>query len=504
MKSIAECWQLVITDYGVLPSIAAALTIAGLIFVLFAMLRSTLTPRKARRTSPHGEKKKKKRKGHARHRTGKTKSTPTRNRTQSCDTSTAESQAGEVMPSSNEENAPDLAPLTPVSSQRHLVASEEQSIIAQDGAHATNTLSQSTLKGQITETGNPILSKSVDDQQVPGRLRVASVSTIDTTALPDDLSCSSKSVVSVPSVGPSTIKSTETMMVPTLPTIASNEAATEFLNETESSKKGAPSTLLRRNKRTENSTSKSKAASNAKDGPSRWDVLRPTPNQKSQPILQDRPIQKRNGDKPARQRQQVPSQRVNSRKAGRAGKGRGGGHHTPPRNVAPGSSNNQFPAGAPVSPPVLENYVHGDFTLPPPPPGLSPMITDLKREMATVNSFPAQKESLPSTASSFHPHVYPVATSSWKVQNTGPTMMPLTHAQKIVSGSGATTTGSSLVRSSRKASFTQELVHGIGCTGGGQKLNENPFANGSQESEAQIEAELQALGGQMAGSILDF
>ena len=498
--SLSECWQVLIADYGALQSIIAAMTIAGLFYVVFAMLRSSISPRRTRKNCSYPDKKKKKRKGHARHRTGKsrTPSSPVRSFSTSNDP-TADSSIDGVH-SSHDEHAPDLALLTPVSSPRQLHVSDQ--LKPDNDTMAFDDLAETTRTWPHDVVSNS--SSVAMENSISGRSRVTSVSTIDTSTMSDDLSCSSKSILSIPSESVGCTKSADRSTISSLPMLHSHDSKSD---------QGKPSVLLSHGKCGGNFAATGTVALIMGERKSRWDALKPGQNPKTHPHQHDRQSEAKNGEKQRRQRQVGPH-RPHNRKIERAAvvgsKGRSGGHKTPTttNGLAVGSSDNRFNAQSAVSPAVLDvailDGVTDIFTLPPPPPGLGPITSSTKLHHRNDVALSCEKPSLPTSSTRSQ-----LPTCSWHLPTTLGTetfvrSFPLQQKEQYMHPLTDPTTAivDSPVRLEFGTPFPEPVLLGFGP--GARSLKENPFAPESLDSEEQIEADLQALGGQMAGSILDF
>jgi len=500
MEPLFECWQVFITDYGILSSIIAAAAIAGFVFLVFVALRNSISSRKAQKTSASPEKKRKKRKVNARHRSGKPKPTPaspSRSRSGSIDIS-ADLSASNLLATPGE-NTPDLVPLTPVSSNRQLIAPDDP--VSYDDTCRLDDFPEKTVGTWPVST--TINSKSVMTEiLLSARTRVASVSTLDTTAMSDDLSCSSKSIVSVPSVGTGSTKSTRGSNVVSQPSTPSNEVKNS---------KSGPGVAYRQNKRGANSTQMGMATPTPSECPSRWDALKPGHSQRNQPNQHDRPTQTKNVDRQVRQRHVGPHRPQNRRVGRNTGGGLKGTTAVPqvPTSTVPAvSPKNRFVAQTPIAAPVVDG-TRECFVRPPPPPGLGPMATGLINERTSGTAYYSQQP-MPS-AGVVHSMSGPaLPTYSWN------SVMPILGTEAQLPDLPAQPVdqysyrfadrGSSLpVSRTRFSSFShiaEPSPQGYGLSTG--VVKENPFAPDLRHSEEQIEAELQALGGQMAGSILDF
>ena len=506
--SLSECWQVLIADYGALQSIFAAITIAGLFYGVFVMLRSSISPRRTRRNSSNLDKKKKKRKGHTRHRTSKSKtpSSPVRSRSTSSDPTAYSSMDG--LHSSHDEHAPDLALLTPVSSPRQLIVSDPSTL---DNENVPSDDLPETTTGGLPHDVVANSSSVAMEKSLSGRTQVTSVSTMEMSIMSDDLSCSSKSLLSVPSVSVGSTKSAESSTILALPRIPSYDSRFD---------KGTPSMLLRHSKRGCNLTPTGTVAPITNERQSRWDALKPGSSPRSHPHQIDRQVPAKNGEKQLRQRQVGPH-RSHNRKIERAAvvgsKARSGGKKTLTSRcgLPVGSSDNCFHVQSADSPAVLDDAIFDSatdtFTLPPPPPGLDLITTLTTPKHHSDATLSSQTSSLPTSTIGLHSLTgYELPSCCWQLPTStlgrktyvltfpphgeGQCLHPLTDP--------ATSVIDSPSRLEFATRFPEPVPRGFGT--GVRSLKENPFAPEPLDSEEQIEADLQALGGQMAGSILDF
>lgn len=550
LQSLSECWQLLITDYGVLPSIIASITLTALMFLMFTMLRSII-PRRTRRASPAPDKKKKKRKGHARHRggTGKAKSAPSTPSRAAGAAATddayapAHSRDATSPTRSLEDSAPDLTPLTPSSSVRNTKSYHGSTIkVEGDSIRELDDLPETSV------CPTPILpiaaaTKTTFEKDIRGRTRVPSVSTLDTTAMSDDLSCGSTSIRSLPSVGMS-------MSLPAATTLSSPQSSEQKLsifsapspttNNSGDLKPKAATSNPRRNKRLGNANPKTKMnPPKGTEGPSRWDALKPAATAVKHVHPADR--QNSNG-KPVENlnRQQLQGQTSSSHRPSnrRAGRGAGAGATWKGRstNIQDASTQSNIPGSpirgnrvatlSPVSPPHFEHHDISRFSLPtpdslmpPPPPGLGPTsVASHERFNDDSRLFPLIQQK---SCSDDVPFLVPIVQGnasparSWDHANNAQAFaLPsiLTEESDDKHHHHQEWTHPARFGSSPARVGTSSCFHGSpagSLSYGGVK--ENPFApdtvseaTATRGSDEQIEADLQELGGQMVGSILDF
>ena len=522
LQSLSECWQLLITDYGVLPSIIASATLAGLICILFLMLRSVRTRRSSKRASPtySPDKKKKKRKGHARHRSSnvKAKSEQSTSSQTSDPNPSATFVESESARNSSGNSAPAPAPLTPSSVARS--SSKLQATTKIDGcARVLDDLPESCVSTIPTP---PDSMKDLFEKDLRLRTRVPSVSTVDTTAMSDDLSCGSVSIRSMPSLGAgSSIKSTSNSSAENQSSVAADPVPRAHPNDRP--KRGAlPSG---RNKRVgaASSTKLKTNPSKLQEASSRWDALKPTPKPSlhlDRHLATAKPSGNQNRHHP-----QPAAHRPSNRRGG-AGVPRKGPHCNNHESMRNPSQSNQSAEHSPVSPPTREHRDVGIFllpgiaSLPPPPPGLDTTASNANESsiLSGTGLFPPQQKTVTDSMPLLVPDTAETALAGrpWQV----PTCKPEAHSFVSASFLESSTQGENTSWNG-PSDLGSPLRHGISldfpsspasslCYGAPSHpiVKENPFAqdtfNHREDSEEKIEADLQELGGQMAGSILDF
>lgn len=461
---------MMVQDFGVIPTIAASTTIAALVFLLFVVIK-TLSPRKQKSVSTLPEKKKKKRRGNTRHRGsgGGSKINQTAGGTNRSVPNSCESiKRLEISstPRTTTTKAPDSIPLTPM----ELVDKPISSYSAKIPDEATAPSISVPDKANFKENE---------------RIRGSSVSTLDTTTLSDDQSCGSTSVLSVPSVN----------------TNSSRKNGTD--QESQHSKVKPHSTGNRRQKRIGKPTKTDRNPQQANSKLSRWDALKP--NQQSLP--------KQNSYHQS-QSQQSPfhtsshSQYRNKRRGVGGGqkKGRQQLHSTSSQTASiVSSSRSHIRASDSVSQfrtkhvarlhaPSENEKTMSDSNamlgrLPAPPPGLGPFPTPTEvSEKKSSNSDFVPLSLLQTTLQSGSESIDPVFSSllnnpssrrqEWQERITSTPPIPQYSLDSATSYAGQ-------YSSQQHSSY----------------MKENPFA---ESNDSQIEAQLQELGGQMAGSILDF
>ena len=538
-QSSTTCWGVIVRDYGLVPTVAASATFAALVLLILIMHR-TLSPRRPKRVaSPPTEKKKKKRKNHARTRGGgaaaRIKPSPKSESASSSLSSSSEPvlpDAHSIPPSTPEHRA--LSPLLPPLEETSIDVTPMPALIPLDRPESPVT--------------SPTKS-SCPDQTRP---RVTSVSTLETITMSDDQSFESVPSLSVAS---STLESVGDSSTP----------------EKARSKKGWNP---QQNHRPRPQTNKprgsgGKPMKNPKQleaGQSRWDALKPNPNNPFQQKLQ--------GDHPQQQQQQHAHRNnenhhqqphhhhhhlqhhersSNGRRGGNNKKGRV--HHGPqvthPVSGASDSFFSQEPSGtsprhyhhpsnrsaarSPVSPPQFSNSRNWNHALPtpqsntmhlpppPPPPGLGPVPR--ANRLLTGHAPNLTDESI----------LLPPMKTEWEIQQVPyqnkPCFSPLNSESCLEWNANHNPTNGPTgllgmkdlcpqillssppqPPSSPDRIMTMELPNTSYSPSGSipfGTVKENPFApdhtvNPFDDSDSQIEAELQELGGRMAGSILDF
>ena len=414
LSALSECWQLLITDYGVVPSIFASITIAALIFLMFLMLRS-VSPKRTRHTSPPPDKRKKKRKGHTRRGTnGKVKmqpSTPSRQLETPTSTTISIDPQSPASSTSTSCSSPESFPLIPNLPVDNPTPSQHATpttfhVLDETPKELPGPKPMATPILQHTSTNS---SKTIFEKDNRGRVRVPSVSTIDTTTLSDDMSCESTSIRSELSVHVPFTPSNHAMPVQQeiLPPATSTDTPAD-----QPGKRGARTQPRRNNRPMGTGNTKSKLnhspKSTGNDVTSRWDALRPAPNSKHTNIHPHAP--ERHNLSPrhpetSRPNHLHPGPRPTMRRNGRGGGNPRRGGRTGAANVnhnlqttglpqTPSSSPRpkQFSAPSPISPPNLERCPRGNSVMPPasvptlPPPGLGAIASTRNNNVAAEST----------------------------------------------------------------------------------------------------------------------
>jgi len=222
-SAFGQCWEFLLNDYGVFPTIIAAITLAGMFFIVFVVLR-TLSPRKTKSISNthnntlHNERKKKKKKGgnarhrrehhhhHNHHRSNKTKVAPQSPFIEEVENASTGASPGSLpsLPPSDVQNdaslSPSLSPSASLPSKNTVICPiHVPSLSRSSSTTAINIESNEHVK-HATNDKVPISNAENKSKDNRTRRRMMSVSTLDTTPLSDDQSCGSTSVRSFVSV----------------------------------------------------------------------------------------------------------------------------------------------------------------------------------------------------------------------------------------------------------------------------------------------------------------
>lgn len=542
--------EFLLNDYGIFPTIIAATTLAAMFFVVFVVLR-TLSPKKANNLSDkhnntlHNERKKKKKKGgNARHRNNHHRSNKIKL------SSRSQSQIGdEVEPVSRTASPRSPMPSLPPSEVTENTLSSP-SIPSKDTAEGSlqvpsfpapsssiTTNIESIEPASITtniESTEPVEQAASDKTPISNgvskpkenktRRRMMSGSTSDTTPLSDDQSCGSTSVRSFPSVS-----------------VNSNRSGGGNMNK--KNNKGSSSTPRRMKRHggvkspknaERNSGKKNKFNTADPSATSRWDALKPETGHVGKNNNNAYSHHHANGNtsnKKQNQQQHPRHHRGNSRRGhGTSGNGpsRKGRQHqksivtseesTVDRNrvmTVPVSSsgpalraNNNVRSSindvSPIAPTQQDNDCvnwsknstgnpfsnpcttspQSNSMLPPPPPGFQ-----------TVSNVPEfEKKNADLHCRQDHVNNDFLATSLFETPAS---------IRSVVSERASKTTPS-------PRNDASIISPDFFPSSRGTVIQENPFTSNNNivshqaNLDSQIEADLQELGGQMAGSILDF
>jgi hypothetical protein len=279
-SALGQCWEFLLNDYGVFPTIIAAITLAGMFFIVFLVLR-TLSPRKTKSISNthnntlHNERKKKKKKGgnarhrrehhhhHNHYRSNKTKIAPQSRFIKEVENASTVASPGSPIPSlplSDVQNDASLSPSASLPSKNTVISA----IHVPSSTTAINIESNEHVK-HATNDKIPISNAENKSKENRTRRRMMSGSTLDTTPLSDDQSCGSTSVRSFLSV-------------------SNNSSRSGGSNMNKKKKKGSGSTprrvkrhgAARSPKNVERSSGKKKKRIAVESAvSSRWDALKP-------------------------------------------------------------------------------------------------------------------------------------------------------------------------------------------------------------------------------------
>jgi hypothetical protein len=457
------------------------MTLKALVFLLFVIFKTLAPRRRPNRVSASPEKKKKKRRGHARHRGngggGRIKTPSNSNGTGKGANTTKSREA----PCSSDKTTRDdkfTISSTPIPSEDSFpssVPSEKNNI----SMH--NDIAPSSVPGreEMNEKGKE-------------RKRLSSVSSIATTSLSDDLSCGSASVRSLPSMN----------------TTSTRTKGGEL--DTHSVKGKSPSASSRQQKRGGRPPNKEHNSGQGNVKSSRWDALKPNQN-----VVH-------NHNQYNHQQLQYHNNGNNHYRQKRRGGGKG---H---RNGGPQQQSSSSPPSPPhYSSPRLETHTP-DFTLaavksdistappqfpsnklidesrsllgkvPPPPPGLGPfsIATRIVGTQTTTRS--SELISLPSLPPKFQRDVE--NSDAYSRQQDSPVLSSSFASNSCENREWQTSTPGVDQFLPHASPFASQFVTQQHSSYG-NVVKENPFAD---SCDSKIEAEMQELGGQMAGSILDF
>jgi len=532
-SALGQSLEFLINDYGVFPTIIAATTLAIMFFIVFVVIR-TLSPKNTKNSSNkhnntlQNERKKKKKKGgnarhrrehnhhHNHHRSNRIKSS-------------SRSQTGEEM-----ENASTVASPRSPSPMSSLPPSEVQddalsspslpskdtidspinvpSLSAPSPTIATTNVERNERVEQTAHDKVPISNGLNNSKESRTRRRMMSGSTLDTTPLSDDQSCGSTSVRSFPSVS---IKS----------------------NRSNNNNKGSGSTTPRRVKRhgtvkspknpERNSGMKNMSAAMESSVPSRWDALRPeqgngtkinTTNVYSSHHANGSTIGKKQNQQQQQQQQQHPrNNRGNPRRGhgmngiGKSRKGRQNQkyvatneHPTPAASVPVASSGSSMRVNN-IRSPIAATREQNDCAA-----WSSTTSTTVNPVLNSCTASPQSNSNTPAPPPGFR-NVSTVheqqANNDLLVNALFETPLAMRHENKF---SRASETRISPQNNNNVAVISPSFFPSTRSTR--TMIQENPFSNNNNNImshhqtnfDSQIEADLHELGGQMAGSILDF
>jgi hypothetical protein len=287
LQSSTSWWALVVNDYGtIISSLLALATFASLFFLVY-VLHKTLAPRgDANRPVSVDKQKKKKRRGNHHHKGNRSriKEAPQQQQQQ-------QQQRTKSAPVESPVESPEHA-LEPISN----IDSEKDEMIVQGNEHVSSLpalvedkpLSPSSLP--ISVPSPERLIKALKDDAAPSRTRITSASTVDTTTFSDDQSCGTISGRSTPtattilpateSVTTLSASTVEQAILPATESAPAVSTSTIGRADDDQFQPLAPSTrkqLSRRAKKHENADLTKAPASSAVPlvPTSRWDALKP-------------------------------------------------------------------------------------------------------------------------------------------------------------------------------------------------------------------------------------
>jgi hypothetical protein len=481
-SSAVDFWRVLVQDFGVIPTIAATATFAALIFLLFVVMK-TLSPRKQKRVSTVPNKKKKKKRGHARH----------RGSGGGARIKASSSANSKPAPSPRNYSTALEIPSTPSGTQRK----GSSQILSTPIKSENKSILSNKSKGPVISTIDAAITSLIPNSEKwnvneKERNRLSSVSTLDTSALSDDQSCGSTSVRSVPSVNSNSSRMNETDQ------------------ESRPTKVKTPSNIRGQKSMGKLTKSNKNNAYHANAESSRWDALKPNQNIQQKlnlyPQNHNHKLQgsfQNNGHNPYRKRRRGGNkahkkgihrfQPTSSQKAplitSLKSHERASASNFGMKRVARQSITSP---NTPSSKAMIETRLMLGKVPPTPPPGLGPipLLTGFADDkVSNLNSAFIPLPSLPITLRGGISNADPstaltslLSAGNENCEFRGNSSIQTT--EQFLPPSSTTVNGQFVVRGQKSPS-----------------LKENPFAD---SSDSRIEAELQELGGQMAGSILDF
>jgi hypothetical protein len=580
--SSTTCWGIIVSDYGLITTVAAAATFAALVLLIWIMHR-TLSPRSKRpnRPIPSTDKKRKKRKGHMRHhhcRNGSGTGTGSANSSDITKIQTPDDaicissdKPLESPPSPNRLDAVTPIPPCPPPSVLEGYPLELSSPTESTSSPQLPALDSSllaTTTATIPRGDSPSLVTNQEDLVHPlwasherSRSRVHSVSTVDTSTMSDDQSCGSTSVRSSPSmsVTSSTLGSAEKGRASKSNDTNSRDGS--IIGTTRNSKSGSPSLRRQQHKRGGGKSSKLERTKHnnqvTADVPmvasSRWDALKPSAKH-DHPSTSNHYNQNhhrfnnrggggrgsRKGRSPTGARDGIVATGANSSAASESffslgpspaatttaplltetqNLNRPVAQSTPVVSRSPSPNNTMTPLPSILTMPASNHYML-TTSPPPPPPGLGPLpvVGGSGARLAMASSFSPSNTSLNgnhgldlSPSMNLNLDWQNGAFSSSKSEMPFSAMDSIlnSHRQAQLQHVTGTATPNWMGCPDVQESVTttkqhqrQSILAPSGFSGPQYSpLKENPFA---PDDDSQIEADLQELGGRMAGSILDF
>jgi len=566
---LGQCLEYLLNDYGIIPTIIAATTLATMFFVVFVVIR-TLSPKKTtndhnkRNDTLHNERKKKKKKGgntrnrrehhhnQNHHRSNKIKFSPPSQRNIGEETEDALIAASPCspMPTQLPSTIEDHASLFPSSSSKDVTSSSisipSLPILAPPTAtnNGSNEDTENIINNKAKATSG--MNKQKENRT---RRRMMSGSTSDTTPLSDDQSCGSVSVRSFPSISVTSSRSSGGSM-------SKNNTKGSVSTPRRVKRQG----ISKSPKNTDRTPGKKKKSTSVESQmPSRWDALKPEhgngPKGSNKPYNHNHP----NGNainKKQKQHQPQRHQKGSSRRTNGNGQNRKGRqsqrsvtnekpmiNRNPGVNIPVASSgsslrvNNDRPKindELPIVPihqqqnseiwsiksnthPILNAFPISSQlnSNPPPPPGFQKVSTAHGFEKESPNRHRVQQQ----VNNDFSvPTLFETAMTNrleFDAQHSD-----FSRTKNVTSSQGrAAVIPPAFPSPSSCVSSSSGLLNG--GTSIGTTIQENPFSSNIRDIsspsssynnvtsyqaslDSQIEADLQELGGQMAGSILDF
>jgi hypothetical protein len=580
--SSTTCWGIIVSDYGLITTVAAAATFAALVLLIWIMHR-TLSPRSKRpnRPLPSTEKKRKKRKGHMRHHHCRNGSGTGAGSANSSDITQIKTPDGtscissdkplESPPSPNRLDAvtpippcppPSILEGYPLALSSTMESPSSPQMPALDSsllATTTATIPRGDSSSLVTNDEDLVHPLWASDER--SRSRVHSVSTVDTSTMSDDQSCGSTSVRSSPSmsVTSSTLGSAEKGRASKSKDTNSRDGSING-SVTNNSKSGNPNSRRQQHKRggvksasklERNKHNNQATADVPMVASSRWDALKPSakhdhPNSSNHYNHNTHRFNGRGGGRGSRKgrsptgaRDGVVANGANPSAGSESFFSLGPSPAVPntttlltethnlnrpvaqsapvvSRSPSPNNTMTALPLMSTM--PASNHYTPTTFP-PPPPPGLGPLpvVGGGGARLAVASSFS------PTNSSLYGSHgldLSPTMNLNWDWQNGAfsslNTEMPFsamdsilnTHRQAQIQHVTGTATPNwmgcrDLQESGASTKDQRQPILAPSGFSGPQysPLKENPFA---PDDDSQIEADLQELGGRMAGSILDF
>mmetsp|Transcript_4663 Transcript_4663/g.11070 ORF Transcript_4663/g.11070 Transcript_4663/m.11070 type:complete len:592 (+) Transcript_4663:56-1831(+) len=559
---LGRCLEFFVNDYGVFPTIIASATLAAMLFIVFVVLR-TLSPKKKTKSNHNNNpvnkerKKKKKKGGNARyrrdhnhhHRSNRIKSL---SKPQSQSAEEMEDASTEAMPCSPMPSQPpsDISGNTskmPSSLSKDVSDSslDVPSLSASPPTKTTEKNSTEQIKKVVANDDLPTSHGATNKlKEYRTRRRMMSNSTLDTTPLSDDQSCGSTSVMSFPSVS-----------------VNSNRSG----NLSRKSNKGSGSSprrvkhqgIVKSPKNVEKRSGKKKKGVPMESSlSSRWDALKPEISGKDKTNNYQHANGNTNNKKHSQQQQE---QQRHHRGNGRRGPGTNGNGPSRKGRKNQKSANTEkptvdrkpimtMPGSCSVSStsaknvriktkglslvtsnrkenncstwstnsdkyPVLNSCTNSppSINMPPPPPGFqnSPLMSRFEKGNVDQHQHKQQQHHANNdltVPTLFETPIVVRPLSEQHRNNFSRIGIPVAPPQQQTVGISPKFFPPASNVSSSNGFFSENTI-------GDTRIHENPFSRSNNHNsmsrhqanlDSQIEADMQELGGQMAGSILDF